>query len=257
MATINRISLLGVPFDNVSLAETILFIDESIQSKGFIQHIVVNVAKIVNARVDTQLLKSISESNLINVDGMGVIYGARLFGMHIIERVAGIDLFESLLELSSTKGYRVFFLGAKEDVLAKTISNVLDKHPNLTIAGSHHGYFWDDEESIVQMVRESGAQLLFVAITSPQKEVFINKWKTDLGVNFVMGVGGTFDIYAGITKRAPKWMQQIGLEWFFRVLQEPSRMWWRYLRTNSIFLLLLIHELFKFSFINTKDSKKL
>ena len=117
-----------------------------------------------------------------------------------------------------------------------------ENHPNLNIAGTHHGYFWDDEEAVVNRIKESGAKLLFVAITSPKKENFINKWQDKLGVNFVMGVGGTFDVVAGKVNRAPKWMQNAGLEWLYRVLQEPGRMWKRYLVTNSKFAWLLIKE---------------
>jgi len=93
---------------------------------------------------------------------------------------------------------------------------------------------------VVEEIRKSGASLLFVAITSPRKENFINHWREQLGVYFVMGVGGTFDVMAGKVKRAPKWMQNAGLEWFYRVIQEPGRMWRRYLKTNSQFLWMLI-----------------
>ena len=119
---------------------------------------------------------------------------------------------------------------------------MLSKYPNLKIAGYHHGYFWNDEEKIVQKIKNSRSQLLFVAITSPKKENFINKWKKDLNVNFVMGVGGTFDIVAGKIKRAPVWMQNNGLEWVYRIIQEPKRMWKRYLVTNTKYLLILIKE---------------
>src|SRR5690606_14592871 len=113
-------------------------------------------------------------------------------------------------------------------------------YPGLNVAGYHHGYFWDDEQAMVEKVRASGAQLLFVAITSPKKENFINRWRDQLGVTFVMGVGGTFDVVAGKVKRAPLWMQRWGLEWFYRVMQEPGRMWKHYLVTNSQFAWLLL-----------------
>jgi N-acetylglucosaminyldiphosphoundecaprenol N-acetyl-beta-D-mannosaminyltransferase len=248
-----RGKILGIPFDNLSFRDTVDIIDNTIQSNGFLQHVVVNVAKIVNARVDEDLKQSIIQSDLINVDGMGVVYGSRLLGINVKERVAGIDLFESLLSLSESKGYKVFFLGAKDKILGQALAEIRATHPKLIVSGSHHGYFWDDEQSIVKKIKDSKAQLLFVAITTPKKEIFINKWKSHLGVNFVMGVGGTFDIYAGITNRAPKWIQKVGLEWFFRILEEPGRMWWRYLRTNSIFLVLLVREFIKVSFNRKKQ----
>ena len=117
-------------------------------------------------------------------------------------------------------------------------------HPELKIAGVHHGYFWQNEQEVVELIKQSGARLLFVAITSPKKENFINKWRDQLGVDFVMGVGGTFDVVAGKVNRAPVWMQNAGLEWFYRVLQEPGRMWKRYLLTNSTFAWLLFKEKF-------------
>jgi N-acetylglucosaminyldiphosphoundecaprenol N-acetyl-beta-D-mannosaminyltransferase len=126
-----------------------------------------------------------------------------------------------------------------------TARKVEEKHPGLKLAGYHHGYFWDDEEAVVEEIKQSGAKLLFVAITSPKKENFINRWQDRLGVNFVMGVGGTFDVVAGKVKRAPKWMQKAGLEWSYRVLQEPRRMFKRYLVTNSLFAKYLLKQKFK------------
>ncbi|AOE83345.1 UDP-N-acetyl-D-mannosamine transferase [Pseudomonas sp. TCU-HL1] len=191
---------------------------------------------------DAILRESVSACDIINIDGMGVVWGARLLGHRVPERVAGIDLFYELLAMSATSGFSVYLLGAKDDVVSKTATTVQNLYPGLNIAGYHHGYFWGDEEAMAQKIRESGAQLLFVAITSPQKENFINRWKYQLGVNFVMGVGGTFDVVAGKVKRAPLWMQNYGLEWLYRVTQEPGRMWKRYLTTNTKFAWLLIKE---------------
>ena len=173
---------------------------------------------------------------------MGVVWGGRLLGLEIAERVAGIDLFTELLALAETRGEPVFFLGAKPDVVERAVDRIRARHRALDIAGWHHGYFWDDEEQIVQMVRDSGATMLFVAITSPKKEQFINRWRAELGVKFAMGVGGTFDVVAGVTTRAPRWMQGAGLEWFYRLAQEPRRMWRRYLDTNLRFAILLLRE---------------
>jgi N-acetylglucosaminyldiphosphoundecaprenol N-acetyl-beta-D-mannosaminyltransferase len=159
--------------------------------------------------------------------------------------VAGVDLFHELLEMSEANQFSVFLLGAKDDVVTTAASKVKGLYPGLKVAGYHHGYFWDDEAAMVEKIRASGAQLLFVAITSPMKENFINRWRDQLGVTFVMGVGGTFDVVAGKVKRAPQWMQKYGLEWLYRVIQEPGRMWKRYLTTNSKFAWLLIKEKLK------------
>lgn len=147
--------------------------------------------------------------------------------------------------MSASNNFSVYLLGATEEVVAKTATTVEAMYPGLKVAGFHHGYFWDDEEKMVETIRNSNARLLFVAITSPKKENFINRWKDQLGVNFVMGVGGTFDVVAGKVKRAPLWMQNHGLEWLYRVIQEPGRMWKRYLTTNLQFAWLLMIEKYK------------
>jgi N-acetylglucosaminyldiphosphoundecaprenol N-acetyl-beta-D-mannosaminyltransferase len=194
---------------------------------------------------DPQLATSVRESDIINIDGMGVVLGARMLGHDVPERVTGIDLFYELLAMSARKGYSVYLLGAHDDVVNEAARRVKTLYPELKLAGYHHGYLWDDEEAMVNKVRASGAQLLFVAITSPKKENFINRWREQLGVTFVMGVGGTFDVVAGKVKRAPLWMQKSGLEWLFRVIQEPRRMWKRYLVTNSKFAWMLLNEKLK------------
>jgi N-acetylglucosaminyldiphosphoundecaprenol N-acetyl-beta-D-mannosaminyltransferase len=230
--------------DSGSMNDTVQLIFQRISQDIFTQHVVVNVAKIVNMQKDTQLAESIKACDVVNIDGMGVVFGARFLGHFIPERVAGVDLFHELLKMSAMRDFPVFLLGATSEVVATTAEKVKQLYPNLTIAGFHDGYFWDNEEEVVNKIRLSGAKLLFVAITSPKKENFINKWQDKLGVDFVMGVGGTFDVVAGKVKRAPLWMQNSGLEWLYRVLQEPRRMWKRYLITNSKFVFLLLKEKF-------------
>lgn len=245
-----RIEFLKAPMDIATMQETVSFIESRIEQKQFLQHVVVNVAKIVNMQKDPVLAESVKACEVINIDGMGVVFGARFLGHNVPERVAGVDLFHELLAMSAKRDFPVFLLGATEEVVSKTVEVVKVQNPNLNIAGYHDGYFFgnkegDDEEAVVNKIRESGAKLLFVAITSPKKENFINKWQDKLGVDFVMGVGGTFDVVAGKVKRAPQWMQKAGLEWFYRVLQEPGRMWKRYLVTNSKFMCLLIKSRLK------------
>ncbi|MCH9698053.1 MAG: WecB/TagA/CpsF family glycosyltransferase [Gammaproteobacteria bacterium] len=240
-----RIELLDIPMHVATMQETLNQIDQRLNKQQFTQHVVINVAKLVNMRKDDHLRSSVEACDIINIDGMGIVWGARLLGHSISERVAGIDLFHELLELAAHKDYPVYFLGATQDILDQAVGAAKDAHPKLKLAGYHHGYFWNDEASVVEKIHASGAKMLFVAITSPKKENFINTWKDQLGVDFVMGVGGTFDILAGKTRRSPKWMQNCGLEWLFRVLQEPERMWKRYLITNSVFAWLLFKDKFK------------
>lgn len=235
-----RIELFGCPMDVATMHETVNVIGDRIEARQFTQHVVVNVAKLVGMQTDPVLDASVRACDIINIDGMGVVWGARLLGYSVPERVAGVDLFERLLQMAAARGLPVFLLGATDAVVAMTASVVAARYPGLRIAGFHHGYFWDDEEVVVEQVRRSGARLLFVAITSPKKESFINRWQDRLGVDFVMGVGGTFDVVAGKVRRAPHWMQRNGLEWAFRVAQEPRRMWKRYFVTNNRFAVMLL-----------------
>ncbi|MDD1782379.1 WecB/TagA/CpsF family glycosyltransferase [Enterovibrio sp. ZSDZ35] len=237
-----RINFLGSPMDVATMEETVIHIEKNLSEGNFLQHVVVNVAKIVNMRKDPSLADSVKACDVINIDGMGVVFGARFLGHDVTERVAGVDLFHELLKMSAEKDFPVFLLGATSETVKKTTETVQHLYPKLTIAGYNDGYFWDDEETVVRKIRESGAKLLFVAITSPKKENFINKWRDQLGVDFVMGVGGTFDVVAGKVNRAPIWMQKNGLEWLYRVIQEPRRMWKRYLVTNTTFAWLLLKE---------------
>lgn len=239
-----RINFMGCPMDSASMDETVAYIEQRILNGEFTQHVVVNVAKLVHMQTDTELAQSITACDIINIDGMGVVLGARILGYEIPERVAGVDLFHRLLGLSAKNGFPIFLLGAEADIVAKTAQIAETRYPGLKIAGFHHGYFWDEEELIVNKIGQSGAKLLFVAITSPKKENLINKWQDKLGVDFVMGVGGTFDVIAGKVKRAPLWMQKSGLEWLYRVIQEPRRMWKRYFVTNSKFAWLMFKNLF-------------
>jgi N-acetylglucosaminyldiphosphoundecaprenol N-acetyl-beta-D-mannosaminyltransferase len=236
----NRIDLFSCPMDVATMDETVEWIGSRIELRQFTQHVVVNVAKLVNMQRDAELAASVRACDIVNIDGMGVVWGARLLGFPVRERVAGVDLFERLLAMAAERGLPVFLLGATGAVVARAAAVVSERYPGLQITGHHHGYFWDDEERLVETIRRSGARLLFVAITSPKKENFINRWKDRLGVDFVMGVGGTFDVVAGKVRRAPRWMQRSGLEWAYRVMQEPRRMWKRYFTTNNAFALMLL-----------------
>lgn len=239
-----EIEFLGCKLHVGSMHETVELIKHRLIEKEFTQHCVVNVAKLVHMQRDAELRASVEACDLINIDGMGIVFGARMLGHAVPERVAGVDLFSNLIECAALNSFSVFLLGARQETVEKVANRLANHYPSLNIAGYHHGYFWDNEKEIVERIRISGAQMLFVAITSPKKESFINRWKQDLGVDFVMGVGGTFDVVAGITRRAPSWMQNCGAEWLFRVLQEPRRMWRRYLVTNSKYAAMIVKARF-------------
>ncbi|MER3375824.1 MAG: WecB/TagA/CpsF family glycosyltransferase [Allomuricauda sp.] len=197
---------------------------------------------------DLRLRQSVNNSDLINADGQAVVWASRFLGKPLKERVAGIDLMIKLIERAYKNGHRVFFFGAKEEVVKEVVDKYSSQYNQELIAGYRNGYFnEEDEVEIAQQISESGASILFVGISSPKKENFLFENREALkNVNFIMGVGGSFDVIAGKVKRAPKWMQKAGLEWFYRLIQEPKRMWKRYLIGNSKFVLLVLKERFKF-----------
>jgi N-acetylglucosaminyldiphosphoundecaprenol N-acetyl-beta-D-mannosaminyltransferase len=241
-----RVFQWSLSMDILSMHETIDIINSSLRNSESIQHIVVNAAKIVNAQKDFDLRSAINDSDIVNVDGMAVVWALRLLGHKIHERVSGIDLFDQLLELSYANKYKPYFLGATEEINKLMLSKIKSKYPGMEIAGARHGYFSAAEEIlIVDKIKASKPDMLFIGISSPRKEEFINKYFDDMNIPFVMGVGGSFDVCAGSTKRAPIWMQKNGLEWLFRIYQEPKRMWKRYLRTNTIFIWMMVIEIFK------------
>ncbi len=233
----NRINILNCPIDKLTMDETLQRIDESIQKKAHLHHVVVNAAKLVHMQKDIELYKSVVSSDIINPDGQAVVWASRLLGQPLPERVAGIDLMQNLVMLAYEKGYKIFFFGAKEEVVKGVVDKYTHMYSEDIIAGYRNGYFGkNEEESIAKQIANSKADMLFVAISSPKKEIFLNTYKDIINTAFIMGVGGSFDVVAGKVKRAPLWMQNAGLEWFYRFLQEPRRMWKRYLVTNSLFI---------------------
>jgi N-acetylglucosaminyldiphosphoundecaprenol N-acetyl-beta-D-mannosaminyltransferase len=224
--------------------ETLDKIETAISQQKQIHHVVVNAGKIVAMQDDLQLRQSVNQSDLINADGQAVVWASKILGKALKERVAGIDLMENLVELAYKKEHKIFFFGAKEEIVKKVVETYSEMYSTNIIAGYRNGYFKKSEEKQIAIdISKSGANILFVGISSPTKENFLYQNRELLSkVNFVMGVGGSFDVVAGIVKRAPLWMQNYGLEWFYRFVQEPKRMWRRYLVGNSKFILLVLRE---------------
>jgi len=242
-----RIKILGTEIDNLSMSETLKYIEEHIDKHQPIHHVVVNAGKIVAMQSDDKLKNDVNSADLINADGQAVVWAAKILGKTLKERVAGIDLMENLVKLAAEKKYKIFFFGAQEDIVKKVVDKYTTTYGQEIIAGYRNGYFKkEDEENIARQIVQSGADILFVAISSPTKENFLNDYKYILNqVPFIMGVGGSFDVVADKVKRAPVWMQKAGLEWFYRFLQEPRRMWKRYLIGNSKFIWLVLKEKIK------------
>lgn len=240
----NKIHILNTCIDNLSMNETLVQVEKSIKKSEQLHHVVVNAGKIVSMQKDADLRRSVNESDIINADGQAVVWASRFLGKPLKERVAGIDLMANLVEMAHQNDYKIFLFGAREEVVKSVVDLYSEKYSPELIAGYRNGYFKKEEEdTIAKEIAESGAQMLFVAISSPTKENFLYKHRETLkDIYFIMGVGGSFDVFAGKTKRAPKWMQNIGMEWFYRFLQEPKRMWKRYLVGNSKFIYLVLKE---------------
>ncbi|TGQ42056.1 MULTISPECIES: WecB/TagA/CpsF family glycosyltransferase [unclassified Mesorhizobium] len=238
-----RREFLGTPIHALTMAETLAIADEAMSLRRPLHHVVVNVAKLVNMRKNNELREDVATADVINVDGKGVLWGARLCGIALPERVAGVDIMVNLLRLCARRGYRPFLLGAEQHVLDAVKGRLASDYPSLVIAGMRDGYFKpEDEPAIVEMINASGADCLLVAMPTPRKERFLKRYRDELAPSFVMGVGGSFDVYGGKVARAPKLVQAAGLEWLFRVAQEPRRLWRRYYDTNTAYAALLWRE---------------
>jgi N-acetylglucosaminyldiphosphoundecaprenol N-acetyl-beta-D-mannosaminyltransferase len=234
---------MGCKIDNLSMQETLEAIERFVESGRPHQHVVVNVDKLVKASRDVELRRIINECDLINADGMPVVWASHLLGIPLKERVTGVDLFEALMQRAAENRWRVFLLGAREEVVSGVKRIYEQKYPGLTVVDYRNGYWKPHEEAgVVEQIRAAQAHLLFVAISSPKKEQFLDRYQADMQVPFTMGVGGTFDVAVGQVKRAPLWMQKAGLEWFYRFLQEPRRMFARYFIDDMAFFGLLLKE---------------
>ena len=184
-----RVTLFGCNMDNVSMEETLEIVEGFVRSGRPHQHVVVNVDKLVKASRDEGLRRIINACDLVNVDGMPVVWAARLLGKPLKERGAGIDLFEALMRRAAERGWRVFLLGARAEVVQAVAATYAARYPGLVLAGVRDGYWHggDEEAAIARQIRASRADLLFVAISSPAKEQFLGKYQAEMRVPFAMG----------------------------------------------------------------------
>lgn len=240
-----KVKILSANVDALTTQQVIDHVHQSLQNNQNVRLGVVNAAKLVAMEQNQLLRDDVTSSDLVLADGMSVVWASKLFGNPLPERVAGIDLMFHFLKLANEHGYRVYCLGATEEILGKVVSNIQRDYPNAVIAGSRNGYFGaEDEEQIAKDIQAAQPHFLFVAMTSPKKENFMGRWGDLMGVPLVHGVGGSFDVYAGKVQRAPEIWQKLGLEWLYRVLQEPTRLGKRYLTTNVKFIWLIAKQKF-------------
>jgi N-acetylglucosaminyldiphosphoundecaprenol N-acetyl-beta-D-mannosaminyltransferase len=232
---IRRTMLMGCPVDLLTSAALLSELTQVIDAKRGPKVIqFVNANKIAQVRKDRDMERIMCKADYVLTDGQPMLPMARLLGIKIPERIDGIGLMGKLLKLADERRYSVFLLGAKQQVLDTCLAKIKSNYPNLRIAGSRNGYFSEKEaEEIVKQIRATGCDMLFLGMGSPMKERFADRYAAELGATVIQGVGGSFDVMADLVKRAPVWVQRIGMEWLYRVIQEPRRMFWRYATTNA------------------------
>ncbi len=240
-----RAELLGLSFDAVAMEAAVARCLELCRAPR-ISHTVItaNASHLCMMRHDPELARACRAGHLTLADGMSVVWALRASGQPIPERVTGVDLMARLLAAAGEHRLRVYFLGARREVVTALVERSRARYPGIEIAGFRDGYFGpDDHLGLVEEIRTSGAHMLFVGMPSPFKETWCERHRQRLDVPVIMGVGGSFDVLAGFIKRAPRWVQSLGLEWFWRLLMEPRKLWKRYLTTNSEFIWLASREI--------------
>ncbi|RDI74859.1 glycosyltransferase, WecB/TagA/CpsF family [Gaiella occulta] len=240
----HRRTILACPIDLLTLEQTVERLVELIKAGGLHSQLSLNAAKVVEAHRSSELRGFLERATIVSADGQALVWAGKVLGVAIPERVAGIDLFTALLAAMEREDLSAYFLGAREEVIARTVEVIAARHPRLRIAGSHHGHFPSaDDERIATEIGETSPDALFVGMSSPRKESWIDAQQPLTGARLAMGVGGSFDVVAGLTKRAPRLLQRLGLEWAYRTAQEPRRLAGRYARTNGAFVKLVADEL--------------
>ena len=230
VSEVKKLEILGIPVDMVDMAQAAGKLEELMRSEGCSLIVTPNSEIVVNAGKDPELMEIIRSADLVIPDGIGLVYASRLLGSPLTERVTGIDFLNWALDLLEREGKSIYLLGSRPgsdgslSVAEAAAAKMKEAFPGLKIAGTHHGYFSDEEEpEIVDAINNSGADFLCVALGSPKQEKFIARHRDDLCVKAAIGVGGSLDVWAGTVKRAPEFYRNHGLEWLYRLAQQPSR----------------------------------
>jgi len=225
---------------NLAPAQLLSHLEKSITRGDRLRLEGLNVAKFVQSRSDPLLFQALEEAELVHVDGAGISVGAKLLGLPLAPRVAGVDLMQHLCGVCARHGWSIYLLGARPDVVADVAAVLEKRFPGLVIAGYRDGFFTEsDIPDVVDEIARCAPKMLFIGISSPKKELFVRDNWAKLNTALAFGVGGSFDVVAGRISRAPRWVQHVGMEWAYRVLQEPRRLFWRYMSTNSTFAVVL------------------
>lgn len=238
-----RIHILQTTIDVLDMKQTVDLVERYIQTKTPLHLMGVNADKVNEINQNERMRQIVNSCGVINADGASVVMASKLLGKPLPERVAGIDLMMHLIALCEQKGYRVYLLGARREVVEKTAEVLQGRYPNMILSGFRDGYFKEAEwPQIAEEIQACKPDVVFVGITSPMKE-YVIEFLQDNGNDAVfMGVGGSFDVLCGNIARAPMWMQRANLEWLFRMMQEPKRLFKRYFVGNWRFAIAVFKE---------------
>jgi len=240
-AEIGSHRLFGIEFCGLNLEQTVAMFDQCARRGEGMVAFTANVDHVVRRRKDAEFAKYYQAADLVFADGVPVVWAAQLL-RRPVQRVPGIDLLYACLQLAAQAGRRCFFLGAKPETLARAIEVAESMFPDLKIRGSHHGYF-SDSAPVLAEIERARPQFIFVGMGSPRQEKWIAENLGKISPAIILPVGGSFEVLAGERSRAPKLVQRMGMEWMWRMLQDPRRLWKRYLIEDLPFLGMLLREL--------------
>lgn len=219
-----KINILDVPFDNYTETEFIDLFQKRIEQQEKTLVVTANPEIVMYAKdhPDYQELL-LTEADFITADGIGVIKASNMLNTPLKERVTGYDLFLRLLALAEQKELSIYLVGAKQEVIDVAAQKIRDEYPHVKLVGYRNGYFDLDDQAVQDAIIEQKPDMVFAALGFPRQEYFLKSLKAKLDKGYLMGIGGSFDVFSGTTKRAPVWMQNLHLEWFYRLVKEPTR----------------------------------
>lgn len=224
MKDVPKVSIYGIPFSKLNMEDTVKLLVDHIDDGRSIQVITANPIMVMAALENDKNMAVMKQADLIVPDGTGIVWAANKFGDPVVERVTGFDLLHELMKAGEKRKWKVYLLGAASDVVQAAAERLQEQYPSISIVGYRDGFFKSDEdEDVVEQVRAANPDLLFVARGADTQEPWIAKYRHQLEVPLMMGVGGSFDVISGKAKRAPKLVQKLRIEWLYRLVKEPKR----------------------------------
>jgi N-acetylglucosaminyldiphosphoundecaprenol N-acetyl-beta-D-mannosaminyltransferase len=228
---IPKVHIFGVPISKMGMKQTVDYLTDAIENRVPHQVITANPIMVMSAIEDRNYLAIMQQAELIVPDGAGVVWAANYVGQPVAERVAGYDLLHELMKMGEPRGWKVYMLGASTEVIEAAAGKLTSMYPAIQMVGCRNGYFGEEQDAdVIQDIVRAAPDLLLIGRSADKQEPWIAKYKHQLQVPIMMGVGGSFDVLSGKLKRAPVFFRKLRLEWFYRLLQEP----WRYKRMLTL-----------------------